>query len=369
MSSDQQASMNKKLSRRQLMLQAGTGAAALSLGVTLSSTQSAFASTSSLLTPEDIHLNAQMAEIVAAYESLHPLPIQTLSAPNARNLPAPRDAVEAVLTAHHQSNVVEPVGSVNHILIPGPGGDLLARVYTPFGSGPFPVLVYFHGGGWVIATLDTYDSSCRALTNAAQFIVVSVAYRQAPEHKFPAAADDAYASLQWVMANAASLNGIPSKVAIGGESAGGNLAAVATLRARNEGTRLPIYQLLIYPITNYNFDTPSYKEYANAPFLTTPAMMYFWQQYLSNPADGYNQYASPLRANLAHLPPATVIVDENDPLRSDGTEYAQKLKSAGNRVTFTLYLGVTHEFFSMSAVLDQAKKAVAEAASGLRSAL
>jgi len=361
---------SSNISRRNLLLAAGTGAAAFTVGAAIGPARHTFAAATTSSIAQDIDLNVQMEEIVDAYMALHPLPIQILSAPNARNLPTPRDAVEAVLTKHHQSNLVEPVGSVKHILIPGPGGDLLARVYTPFGSGPFPVLVYFHGGGWVIANLDTYDSSCRALTNAAGFIVVSVAYRQAPEHKFPAAADDAYAATQWVMANAASLNGISSKVAIGGESAGGNLAAVTALRIRDMHARMPIHQLLVYPITNYNFDTPSYREYANAPFLTRAAMMWFWEKYLPSPADGSNPYASPLRAqSLKHLPSATVIVDENDPLRSEGTAYAERLKDAGVPTVFTLYNGVTHEFFSMSAVLDQARRAVAEAAKGLRAAL
>ncbi|GAC1353778.1 MAG: hypothetical protein NVS4B11_21900 [Ktedonobacteraceae bacterium] len=346
---------------------AGTSAAAFTVGAALGPANHAFASASS---PQDIHLNVQMEEIVDAYMALHPLPIQTLSAENARNLPIPRDAVEAVLTQHHQSNLVEPVGNVSHILIPGPGGQLLARVYTPFGSGPFPVLVYFHGGGWVIANLDTYDSSCRALTNAAGFIVVSVAYRLAPEHPFPAAADDAYAATQWVRANAASFNGIPSKVAVGGESAGGNLAAVTALRARDMHARMPIHQLLIYPVTNDNINTPSYLEYANAPFLTRAALIWFLGKYLPNPADRSNPYALPLKAaSLAHLPPATVIVDENDPLRSEGTAYAKRLQDSGVPTTFTVYAGVTHEFFTMSAVLDQARRAVAEAAQGLRSAL
>ena len=357
---------NKKVSRRELMLYAGTGAAAIAATAAFPG-QSAFASA---LSPESINLNVQMEEIVDTYMALHPLPIPMLTAENARNLPSARDAVEGVLTKHHNPNLVEPVGNVNHILIPGPGGQLLARVYTPFGSGPFPVLVYFHGGGWVIANLDVYDSSCRALTNAAGFIVVSVAYRLAPEHPFPAAADDAYAATQWVMANAASLNGIPSKVAVGGESAGGNLAAVTSIRARDLHAPMPIYQLVIYPVANDNFNTPSMIEYANAPFLTRAAVIWFIDRYLPNAADRNNPYALPLKAaSLRNLPPATVIVDENDPLRSEGTTYAERLKDDGVRTTFTEYKGVTHEFFSMSAVLDQARRAVAEAAAGLRSAL
>lgn len=361
--------MTGKVSRRKLMLSAGTSMAALTVGAALSPVAPAFAST--ILSPNDIHFTAQMQEIVNAYVALHPLPIQTLTPENARNQPSPRDAVEAVLTMNHQSNFVEPVGNVKHIVFPGPGGQLLARVYTPFGKGPFPVLVYFHGGGWVVYNLDVYDSSCRALTNAAGFIVVSVAYRLAPEHKFPAAADDAYAATQWVMANAASIGGIPSKVAVGGESAGGNLAAVTALRLRDTGARMPIHQMLIYPITNHDFNTPSYIEYATGdPFLTRAAMMWFWEMYLPKPSDGNNPYASPLQAkSLAHLPSATVIVDENDPLRSEGTYYAQRLQAAGVPTVFTLYLGVTHEFFSMPQVLDQARQAIAEAAAGLRASL
>ena len=359
---------NQQVSRRKLIAYAaGTGAAALAAGAVFSPAHTAFATAA---TPENINLNVQMEEIVDTFMALHLLPIQTLTAGNARNLPSARDAVEGVLTKHHNPNLVEPVGNVKHILIPGPGGQLLARVYTPFGSGPFPVLVYFHGGGFVIANLDVYDSSCRALTNAANFIVVSVAYRLAPEHPFPAAADDAYAATQWVIANAASLNGIPSKVAVGGESAGGNLATSTALRARNLHAPMPIYQLLIYPLVNDNFNTPSYLEYANAPFLTRAAGIWFLDRYLPNAADRSNPYALPLKADsLKHLPPATVLVAENDPLRSEGTAYAKRLHDEGVRTTFTEYKGVTHEFFSMSAVLDQARRAVAEAAAGLRSAL
>lgn len=359
--------MSNSLSRRKLMVQAGTGLAALGAAGAIFTQQPALAAAA----PAAMHLdiNGQMQAVVNAYMALHPLPLPTLTAEQARNLPTPRDAVEGVLTQHHQSNVVEPVGNVRHILIPGPGGSLLARVYTPFGHGPFPVLVYFHGGGWVIGNLDAYDSSCRALTNAAKFIVVSVAYRLAPEHKFPAAADDANAALQWVIAHASSLGGIPSRVAVGGESAGGNLAAVAALRARDQGGHKPIYQLLVYPITNYNFNTLSYQQEANAPFLTRAAMMWFWEKYLRTPADGRSPYASPLCADTHHLPPATVITDENDPLRSEGQAYAEKLRAGGVHVRAQNFTDVTHEFFSMSAVLDQARRAVEYAADGLRSAL
>lgn len=261
---------------------------------------------------------------------------------------------------------VEAVGDVSHQLIPGPDGELLVRIYRPKGNGPFPTLVYFHGGGWVIANLDVYDASCRALTNAANCMVVSVAYRQAPEHKFPAAAEDAYAATQWVLTNAARIKGDPKRVAVGGESAGGNLATVTCLMARDRKGKMPVHQMLVYPVTNYAFDTPSYQENANAKPLNQAMMKWFWGHYLSNAADGQNPYASPLRANLRGLPSATVITAEIDPLRSEGQAYAQRLREAGNAVKATNYTGVTHEFFGTGAVVNKAKQAVNEAAAGLR---
>jgi len=353
--------MTKDLSRSQLMARAGVGAAALTAGPGLWARRAEAAPM--------MGLDPQAREVVAVILEANAPPIPTLTPQNARQLPSPADAVQIVQAMHHKAPAVEPIGMLSHRAIPGPGGQLLVRIYTPLGSGPFPVTVYFHGGGWVIATLDTYDASCRALCNAAHTLVVSVAYRQAPEHKFPAAADDAYAATQWVMANAALIGGDPHRVAIAGESAGGNLAAVTTLMARAKGGTMPIYQLLVYPITNYDFSTPSYKEQAGAVPLSTPLMMWFWQQYLRTPADGASPYASPLRArSLQGLPPATVITDQFDPLRSEGEAYARRLQQAGVPVTATRYMGVMHEFFSMPAVLDKAKQAVREAAAGLRSA-
>ena len=157
-----------------------------------------------------------------------------------------------------------PVGNVAERNVPGPAGDVKVRVYTPEGAGPFPVLVYAHGGGWVIATLDTYDSSCRALCNAVPCVVVSVDYRQAPEHPFPAPVDDVYAAYRWTLTNAAEINGDPLNIAIAGESAGGNMATVVAMLARDNGDQLPAHQLLVYPVTDYNFDTPSYLANANA---------------------------------------------------------------------------------------------------------
>jgi len=237
------------------------------------------------------------------------------------------------------------------------------------------VLVYFHGGGWVIGNLDAYDAydaydaSARALTNAARHVVVSVAYRQAPEFKFPAAANDAYSASQWVMRNARSVGGIPGRVSVGGESAGGNLATVAALMARDRGGRMRVHQLLVYPVTNYAFNTPSYREEARDIPLDRASMRWFWGYYLRRPADGRNPYASPLRANLRGLPPATVIAADNDPLRSEGEAYARRLEAAGVRTSYTRYNGVMHEFFGMGAVIPKAKLAVARASAGLKSAV
>ena len=315
------------------------------------------------------HPNPQMQAVLDQLAALHPLPIPMLTPAQARQQSSTTDALQGVMAARGKAPAVEPVGTVSHILIPGPAGTILARVYTPGGSGPFPVLVYFHGGGWVIASLDTYDPSCRALTNAAGCIVVSVAYRQAPEHRFPAAPQDAYAALRWVQANAASIGGDPKRVAIGGESAGGNLAAVTCLMARDKGTPQPVHQMLVYPITNNNFNTSSYLQQAHAMPLSRPLMMWFFTYYLRTPVDGLNPYVSPLRApSLQGLPSATVITDQFDPLRSEGEAYARRLRDAGVQVQATRYNGVTHEFFTMSAVVDASRQAVAEAAAGLKSA-
>ncbi len=347
----------QKISRRNFVTLAGSGVAAITFGSPLLTSSVEAASMP----------DAQMKAVIDELASYNAPPIEKLSPMNARNTPTVADAVMGLL-AKRGKGAVEMVGDVSHQLIPGAAGDLLARIYTPMGKGPFPVLVYFHGGGWVIATLDTYDSSCRALANAANCMVVSVAYRQAPENKFPAAAEDAYAATQWVMSNAAQLNGDPKRVAVGGESAGGNLAAVTCLMARDRKGLMPVHQMLIYPVTNYAFDTPSYQENANAKPLNRAMMMWFWNHYLKSEADGSNPYASPLRAtNFRNLPPATVITAEIDPLRSEGQAYAQQLQKAGIPVKATNYNGVTHEFFGAGAVVDKAKQAVREAVAGLRS--
>ncbi|MBA3248491.1 MAG: alpha/beta hydrolase [Pyrinomonadaceae bacterium] len=321
-------------------------------------------------------VDSQVQPILDQFDKFVVPPIETLSPENARNAPTLKNAVEEINAESVTARTIgvvkpmpEPVGNIAHVLIPGKDSEILARVFTPEGDGPFPVLVYFHGGGWVIANLDVYEPSCRALCNAAECIVVSVAYRQAPEHKFPAAVDDAYAATQWVIQNADQLGGDPNRVAVGGESAGGNLAAVSCLKARDEGGQLPVFQLLIYPVVNHAFDTPSYRENANSKPLSAAMMPWFFKHYLENERDGDNPYVSPLRAgDLSGLPPALVITAELDVLRDEGEAYAEKLRAAGVLTKAVRYDGMVHEFFGLVGGVDKAQEALTEAAEGLKAA-
>lgn len=321
-------------------------------------------------------VDSQMQAVLDQLGKFGAPPIEKSSPEIARSLPTLKNAVEEMLSENAAMRSLtllkpnpEPVGQISHILIPGVAGDIVARVFTPKGDGPFPVLVYFHGGGWVIANLDVYESSCRALCNAAECIVVSVAYRQAPEHKYPAAVDDAYMALQSVMTNAANINGDPTRIAVGGESAGANLATVACLKARDEGGNMPIAQLLIYPVTDSAMNTPSYQENATAKPLNAAMMPWFWHHYLENESQGREPYASPMQAtDLSGLPAATVITAEFDPLRDEGEAYARRLLDAGVPVFAKRYDGVTHEFFGLAGAVPKAKQAVEDVANALKQA-
>jgi len=315
--------------------------------------------------------NPQMQAVLDQLAALGPLPIETLTPGQAREQPSFADALQGVL-AKRGLPAVEAVGSVSNRIVPGgPGSDgTPVRIYTPAGAGPFPVLLYFHGGGFVIANIDTYDGSCRALTNAANCVVVSVGYRLAPENPFPAAPEDAFAAYQWVLGNAASINGDASRVAVGGESAGGNLAAAVSLLSRDRGAAMPVYQLLVYPATDFvgGADRPSALLYADAKPLNRPALFWFGQYYLPSPAAAADPLVSSVFADLRGMPPATVISAEIDPLRDTGRAHADALLDAGVPTVYRLFDGVTHEFFGMGAVIDQAKAAMMLAATGLRSA-
>ena len=312
--------------------------------------------------------NARMQAVLDQLAALGAKPIETLTVAQARTQPGPADAVKALLTREGRSTAPEPVGSVVDTTFPGPAGPIAITIYTPSGTGPFPVALFIHGGGWVIGSRQVYDSSARALTNAANAIIVSTNYRLAPENRFPAAHDDTFAAYQWVRANARQFGGDPARVAVVGESAGGNMAASIAIRARDQRLALPLHQVLIYPVTNYAFDTPSQLANQNTSPLSTKGLQWFYERYLTSPSDGGNPLFSVLRANLQGLPPATVITADIDPLRSEGAAYAQRLAAAGVSIDYRNYSGVTHEFFGMGAVLDEAKQAVNQAAQGLRRA-
>jgi len=313
-------------------------------------------------------LDADAQEVVDQIAAGGPPPY-VLTPQEARMGPSAKDAGIAVAKKRGISTDPEPVAKVENRTIPGPGGQLPVRVYTPSGTGPFPVVVYFHGGGWVLASTDVYDASCRGLTNQAGCVVVSVDYRLAPENRFPAAHDDAYAAYRYVQANAGQFGGDPKRVAVAGESAGGNLAASTSLRAKAEGAPLPVFQLLIYPVCNYAFNTASELENAEAVPLSLPALMWFYRYYLNGPQDAANPYFSILRAPDLHgLPPALVITDDVDPLRDEGEAYAQRLREAGVAVKSTRYTGVMHEFFSLPSVIAKSRQAQAEAGAALKAA-
>jgi acetyl esterase len=263
----------------------------------------------------------------------------------------------------------EPVAHVEDRTIPGPGGEIPVRIYVPKGNGPFGVLVYFHGGGWVVGNIDMTDQPCRMLTNAGRCVTISVDYRLAPEHKFPAGPEDCYAATKWAADNAAALNCDAARIAVGGTSAGATLAAAVALMARDRGGPRVAYQLLVYPATTSALDTPSHREFAKDSYyiLSRADMEWFWGHYLGNEADRTNPYACPAYATtLRGVAPAFVITAEFDPLRDEGEAYAARLREEGVQVVLRRYDGVTHGFFGMPAQLDKAKAAIAEAGSALR---
>lgn len=313
--------------------------------------------------------DADMQKVLDALAALHGKPIETLSPNEARAQPTPADAVKKVLQAEGKSVSPVAVGSIKDISIPGSKGQIPLKVYSPEGSGPFPVIVYFHGGGFVIASSDVYDSSIRALVHGARAVVVSVDYHRAPEYKFPTQANEAYTAYKWVLDNASQVNGDAKRVAVAGESAGGNLAAVVSLMARDHGDALPVHQLLIYPVVDDNMSNPSYKINANAKPLNRDMMQWFFNQYVTQKSDATSEYALPNKAKtLKGLPSATVITAEIDPLMSEGKAFAQRLEREGIPVAYKHYDGVTHEFFGMDAVVAKAKEAQAFASEQLKKA-
>jgi acetyl esterase len=259
-----------------------------------------------------------------------------------------------------------PVANVENRTVPSSAGDIPVRIYWPTDQSPLPVLVWYHGGGWVLGTLDASDHTCRELANSAGCIVVSVDYRLAPEAKFPAGPDDCEAAYYWALDNAASLGGDPNRVAVGGDSAGGNLAAAVSIRARERGRPVPVFQLLVYPVTDHDFERASYVDNAEGYMLTRQSMRWFWDQYMNTPEEMDHPHASVFRASdLSGLPPALVITAEFDPLRDEGEAFGERLREAQVPVTITRYDGMIHGFYGMFWMVDGGKRAMAESTEAL----
>ncbi|MFD0740385.1 alpha/beta hydrolase [Lysobacter koreensis] len=324
----------------------------------------------------------EMQAVLDQLAKLGGKPIETLTPEEARKQPTPADAVKALLQSQGKPTAPEPVAKVSNRTFPGAGGAVPIRIYMPApmadqGAPPradadkqtWPVVLYIHGGGWVIADLDTYDASARALANRAQAIVVSTHYRQGPEHMFPAAHEDTLAAYQWVLKNAASLGGDPRKIALVGESAGGNMAANIAIAARDRKWQAPLHQVLVYPVADNDLNSPSYQENANAKPLNKAMIEWFVKHYVGAPEKTADPRIALVKTpDLKGVAPATIVLAQIDPLRSDGEKYAARLRESGVPVELKTYDGVAHEFFGMGAAVDKAKQAQAFVGERLRAA-
>lgn len=263
---------------------------------------------------------------------------------------------------------IKPVHAVDDRSVPGPAGEIPVRVFRP-SEAKLPILVWFHGGGWVTGSIETHDLVCRQLCVAVDAVVVSVDYRLAPEAKFPGAVDDCLAAWEWVSANAAELGGDPARIAVGGDSAGGNLAAVVALLIRDNGGPAPVHQLLVYPVADHEFERPSMIENATGYFLEADTMRWFYEQYARTPDDFADWRMSPLRApDLSGVAPATVVTAEYDPLRDQGEAYGRRLQEAGVPTEILRADGLFHGYFGMHKFLPPAKEPWDVAVSSLREA-
>ncbi len=316
-----------------------------------------------------------MPESITRSERLHPEVRALLEMMDAQGAPPleTQDPIEArnmrLEPMKMLSGEPEALGRVEDLVIPSPDGGLPVRVYASEPGGIRPALVYFHGGGWVFGNLDTHDAVCRALAKESGAVVISVDYRLSPEHKFPAAVDDAQAATQWVAAHAESLGIDARRIAVGGDSAGGNMATVVAMRCRDAGGPALAGQVLLYPVTDLSsFDTASHRELGEGYFLTGGAMDWFTGHYLASADHKRHSEVSPLLApDVSGLPPALVITAEFDPLRDEGEAYAERLKKAGVPVTVSRYPGMIHGFVSMRGVLSGGRQGIAETAQFLRS--
>jgi acetyl esterase/lipase len=315
---------------------------------------------------------ADMQAVLDAHKALGAKPIETLTPAKARLEPSAADAAKMVMRQRGMSTAPDPAVT-NKDVAYGADPMQFARIYTPvatMGAGTaMPVIVYYHGGGWVIADVNTYDATPRLLAKQLNAIVVSVEYRHAPEAKFPAQHEDAAAAYRWVLANAATWGGNPAKIALAGESAGGNLAVATAIYARDNKLTAPVHVLSVYPIANSSMQLPSKMDSANAKPLNTPMLKWFGTYYSKTEADQMDPRVNLVGANLANLPPTTIINAQIDPLRSDGETLAAAMKKAGDSVDQKTFPGVTHEFFGMGKVVRGAYDAELYAIAKLKKAL
>jgi acetyl esterase/lipase len=310
-----------------------------------------------------------MQKVLDKLASLGGKPIETLTPAEARKQPTPADAVKALMAEQGMSTAPDPAVTTKDVTYPAGAGTQNARIYMPAGAkGPLPVILYIHGGGWVIADIDVYDASPRALAKATDAIVVSIEYRHAPEAKFPAAHDDANAAYKWVLANAAKWGGDPKKVAVVGESAGGNMAMTVAITARDQKLPAPLAVVAVYPVADTSPDTASKKTFTAAKPLNTPMLDWFFKQTLATPAQALDPRLNLVAAKLDGLPPTTIILAGVDPLHDDGAALGDKLRAAGVSVDVKEYPGATHEFFGMGSVVADAKAAEDYAAGKLKAA-
>lgn len=324
-------------------------------------------------------VDPDMLAVLTQLAMLQPAPYEVVAPAYARQFAPPAVAANQVLRATGRANLVqEPTQSgsgaeVRDQTIPGPGGPLAVRVYRPLGAAPgagsgLPVIVYFHGGGWVIADRNAYDGGARGLSVQANAVVISVDYRRAPEAKFPAAHDDALAAYRWALANAASIGGDPRRVALAGESAGGNLAVAPAIAARDARIQAPTHVLAVYPVAGTDTTTGSYQQYAFAKPLDRGVIGWFVGYTVRTPADLKDPRLDLVHANLRGLAPVTIVNAEIDPLRDDGAMLERALRAVGVPVERRLYSGVTHEFFGLATTVAKAAQAQQYAGTRLKAA-
>jgi acetyl esterase len=303
-------------------------------------------------------LHPQVRKFIAQQAALRLKPIEQCT---------PAEFRQMMLVGLAAPSESEPIAIVEGRAADGPAGPVPIRIYRPVATTGLPALIYIHGGGWVGGNLETHDGLCRAIANSAGCAIVAVDYRLAPEHKYPAAAEDAYAATRWVQKHAAALSIDGRRIAVGGDSAGGNLAASVALMARDRGRPALCLQVLIYPIINYDLTTESYGRFADGYLLTRAAMQWFWQQYLPNEKDAKQLYVAPIQAkDLSGLAPALVLTAEFDVLRDEGESYAERMKAAGVPAEQTRYNGMIHGFVPRLKLFDSARIAVEQIATALK---